>query len=379
MMIKRLLKSKWSFVLMLVAWLLLIWVQTFTGIANGDSDISIFSVLGISALALLVTFIYGCNLFAWDDKFEFFYDEENDSHEEIFEREDGEEEIFLRKLMREIQKKKVIQSPGLRKSMSVVLALAVFCLFSFASADWGGGIDLLSDSTEMELGWWIINKKYIFDVLILVVFPVWTTFIIRKISESGCSVGAVVSGVIQILALTMMGFLLYMKLPNIWLLEMAFINTLALILAVKGYLWKNIYKKENVVALIVEYVLFWIMLLSMFTYDGQTFAGFMGVQNSFDSSIPSSYISNVSKILKNASFVGQSPALLKDPFVLDFMKDRSNPLLTALFYQGWCSAIILIIVEIIFMIATAIVLVRNKRKDGKAGTRLYSSHYVCSE
>lgn len=368
-MIEKLLKSKWNPVIMLVAWLLLIWVRTFTGIANGDSEISVFSVLTTSALALCATLICGWNLYVWDDEIEFFYKEQNGSHKEVevseWEDDEEEEEFFLTGFARKTREKTIIQSPGLRKSLLVVLVLAVFCLFSFASADWGGCIDLFSDSNDMGLGWWTMNKKYIYDILILVVFPVWSTFIIRKISESRCSAGAVASGLIQILALTMMGFLLYMRLSKIWLIEMAFMNTLTLILAVRGYLWKNIHKKGNTIALLIGYALFWIMLLLMIPYNGQTFAGFMGVQNIFDLSIPGSYISNVNKILENAPFVGQSLVLLKDPYILDFMRCRNNPLLAALFYGGWCSAIALIIVEIIFVMAAAAVLTRSKRKDGR--------------
>ena len=327
---------------MLVTWLFLIWMRTFTGIVNGDSEISVFGVLRTSALTLFVTFICGWNMYVWDDEIKFFYKERNGS-----------------------QGRTVIQSPGLRKSMLVVLALAVVCLFSFASIGWGGCIDLFSDSNDIAFGWWTINKKYIYDVLILVVFPVWSTFIIRKISESRCSVGAVASGLIQILALTMMGFLLYMGFSNIWLAEMAFMNTLTLILAVRGYLWKNIPKKGNAIALIIGYALFWFMLLLRSTYNGQILAGFLGGQNVFDPLIPGSYISNVNKILKNASFVGPSLFLIKDPYVLDFMRGRNNPLLAALFYGGWCSAITLIIVEIIFVMAAAAVLTHNKRKDGR--------------
>lgn len=327
---------------MLVTWLFLIWMRTFTGIVNGDSEISVFGVLRTSALTLFVTFICGWNMYVWDDEIKFFYKERNGS-----------------------QGRTVIQSPGLRKSMLVVLALAVVCLFSFASIGWGGCIDLFSDSNDIAFGWWTINKKYIYDVLILVVFPVWSTFIIRKISESRCSVGAVASGLIQILALTMMEFLLYMGFSNIWLAEMAFMNTLTLILAVRGYLWKNIPKKGNAIALIIGYALFWFMLLLRSTYNGQILAGFLGGQNVFDPLIPGSYISNVNKILKNASFAGPSLFLIKDPYVLDFMRGRNNPLLAALFYGGWCSAITLIIVEIIFVMAAAAVLTHNKRKDGR--------------
>lgn len=349
---RRILKSKRSFVIMLAAWLLLLWARTFTGIANGDCEVAVFGVLAVSVMALLGTCIGGYCLFALGDAYKLFY-EEDKSREEISEWEDEEEAVM--------------QSPGLRKSLLVVLVLAVFCLFSFASAEWNGNWDLFRDSTYMELGWWAfdVNKKYFFDVLVLAVFPVWSTFIIRKISESRCTAGAAASGIVQILALTIMGFLLYMRLSNIWLAEMALLNTLTLILAVRGYLWKNIQKKGNVVALLIGYVLFWVLLFSLFPCQEQTLAGFMGAQDAFDPSISGSYISNVNKILENASFVGQSPVLLRDPYVLEFMRGRNNPLLSALFYGGWCSVIVLLMIEILFVLAAAAVLIRNKRKDGR--------------
>ena len=343
-MTEKVSKGKWNLVIMLVAWLLLLWARTFTGIANGDSEISVFSVLGTSAFALFISFFCGWNLYVWDDDIKLFYKEQNSLHHE---------------------EKRDMQSPGLRKSLLVVLALTVLYLFSFASVQWGGCIDLFSDQNDIVLGWWTIHKNYMYDILILVVFPIWSTFIIRKISESRCAAGAVASGLIQILALTMMGFLLYMRFSHIWLAEMAFINILTLVLAVRGYLWETIHKKGNAAALLIGYALLWILLLLRFTDYGQILTGFMGGQNPFASLISGSYISNVNRILEKASFFGQSPLLLKDPYVLDFMRSRNNPLHTALFYGGWCAAIVLIIVEVIFVMAAAVLLIRNKRRDGR--------------
>lgn len=58
-MIKKLLKSKWSMVIMIVAWLLLIWARTFTGTASGTDDTSVWSILWSSVVAIACTFIYG--------------------------------------------------------------------------------------------------------------------------------------------------------------------------------------------------------------------------------------------------------------------------------------------------------------------------------
>ena len=53
---------------------------------------------------------------------------------------------------------------GLGTSLCVVLVLAFFCMFSYATADWKKWIDLFNDSTYMRIGCWNINKKSIFDI-----------------------------------------------------------------------------------------------------------------------------------------------------------------------------------------------------------------------
>lgn len=374
-MIKKLLKSKWSMVIMIVAWLLLIWARTFTGMASGTDDTSVWSILWSSVVAIACTFIYGANIFAWDDEIGFFYEDDeetsleeyNDKEDdgEIMEEEAEEEEEFLRELADRIHEESNAQNPALKRSLLVVMILAAFCLFSFASAEWNGWIDLFSDRTYMEIGFCTFNKKYIFDVLMIVLFPLWTTFIIRKIAESRCAAGAVMSGAVQILTLTLLGFLLYMRLPNIWLLETAFINSLTLVRAVKAYLWRNASRKGNVVALLICYILFWVLLMSMFTYSGQTIAEFMGIQNLSDASIPSSYVSNVRTIMREVAFVGQSSSLLENPYVAEFMMERTNPIIGALFYGGWSAAILLVLVSIVFVLTAGAILIRNKRRDGR--------------
>lgn len=281
------------------------------------------------------------------------------------EAEEEDEDEFLRELADRIHEESNAQNPALKRSLLVVMILVAFCLFSFASAEWNGWIDLFSDRTYMEIGFCTFNKKYIFDVLMIVLFPLWTTFIIRKIAESRCAAGAVMSGAVQILTLTLLVFLLYMRLPNIWLLEMAFINSLTLVIAVKAYLWRNASRKGNVVALLIGYILFWVLLMSMFTYSGQTIAEFMGIQNLSDASIPSSYVSNVRTIMREAAFVGQSSSLLENPYVAEFMMERTNPIIGALFYGGWSAAILLVLVSIVFVLTAGAILIHNKRRDGR--------------
>jgi len=358
-MIKKILKSKWSPLIMLICWLLLLWSRTFIGLANG-CETSAFDILRISVLTLVFTFMWGCNLFLWDDETGFFYeDDEPEVTEKPFHEEEGD---LFEKLSCRFSGTTDGYSSGLRTSLCVVLVLAVFCMFSFAMAGWADWLDLFSDSTYMQIGWWSINKKYIFDVLMLIIFPAWSTFILRKVKESDFSIKAVYSGSVQILALTLMGFLLYMRISNIWLVELAVVNVVTLILAVRSYIWKDVRKKGNVVALLILYALVWIALLAMFYHNGQSVADYMGFA---DSSPMNSYFTNISKILENASVTGQSSVLVNDPYVLQFLEDCHYLLPSILFYSGWLPAILLMVVEVVFMISSAGVIVQNQRHDGR--------------
>lgn len=382
---------------MLATWLVLIWSRTFIGMANGCGTTAL-EILGKCALTVFLTFVWGCGLYAWDDETGFFYKEdETDRFTLISEKEDSDdtdageadsaetedvadagvseaqagcedeepdtvERLFMQLLETENCHRELVNSSGLRNSLYVVLTLTVICLLSFALSGWTDWLDLFSDSTYMQIGWFCINKKYVYDVMAVIIFPLWTTFIIRKMKESEFTASAVVSGIMQILALTLIGFLLYMGRSNIWLIEMAVLNVITLILAVRGYAWKNIRKKGNALALLIMYALFWITLISIFHHSGQSVAGFMGFT---DTTRATSYFTNVHKIAENASFVGQSGTLLNDPYVISFMKDSHYLIPGALFYGGWLPTILLILVEVIFIVVLAGVLVQAREYDGR--------------
>lgn len=357
-MVKKILKSKWSLFIMLICWLLLLWSRTFIGVANG-CETSSFDIIGKSILTLVTTFMWGCNLFVWDDEIKFFYkNSEVKVPEESFY--DGED--FFEKKSSGLSGTTDGYSIGLRTSLCVVLVLSFFCMFSFAMADWTEWIDLFSDSTYMKIAWWSINKKYIFDILMVVIFPVWSTFILRKVKESYFSIKAVFSGSIQILVLTLIGYLLYMRRPNIWIVELAVMNVVTLILAVRSYIWKETKKKGNVVALIVLYALVWIGLLAVFYHSGQSIYDYMGFT---DSNSMNSYFVNVRKIFEKSVFIGQSEILLKDPYVLQFLEGSHYLLPSIWFYSGWLLAILLMVLEVVFIISTAGVIIQNQRHDGR--------------
>lgn len=388
-MIRKVLKSNWSLVITLAATMIMIWSRTFIGMANGCGTTA-FEILGQCALKVFLTFVWGCSLYAWDDETGFFYkDDETNSSMPIYGKEDSDETVTSEAdsvkieaaegsdlseeceglddeesdvLETENSHREPVHSSGLRNSLCVVLALTIICLLSFALSGWTDRLDLFGDSTYMQIVWFCINKKYVYDVLAVIIFPIWTTFIIRKIKESEFTAGAVLSGITQILALTLIGFLLYMKRPNIWPIEMAVLNVITLILAVRGYVWKNIRKKGNATALLILYAMFWIVLISIFNHNGQSFTSYIGFT---DTTQANSCFTNVHKIAENASFVGQSRNLLNDPYVISFMKDSHYLIPSVLFYGGWLPTILLMLVEVIFIVALAGVLIPSRENDGR--------------
>lgn len=156
----------------------------------------------------------------------------------------------------------------LRKSMLAVCVLSLLCLLGFAFEMWTD-ITVFTDATYINIGIFTINKKYMFDPLLFLVFPIWTQCIFRGIREEGYKVKSVFSAAIQLLVLSLISFLLFMKLPNIWLIELAMIESIVIISAIKKYIWKHCSEKiGNILALFGAYELFWCSLLSFFYKSG---------------------------------------------------------------------------------------------------------------
>jgi len=358
-MIRKLMNdNKWCMAIMIATWLLFIWVRTFTGITGSSAVMPDWDILGLSIVTVVCTFLLGLTIIFSDDKNDFFYENNEVSVEDLYDPEDKEiteEDLeFMRRLVDIYYDKPNAQFQALRKSLLAVVILAAFFLFSFISAKWSGWIDLFRDSTYMVI-----------DVLMIVLFPLWATFLIRKIAESRCAAGVVILGTVQILMLTLLGFFLCMQLGNIWLIKLEFINCLTLILAVKEYLWNQIDKKKNAIVMLIGYVLFWVLLLSMLTHSGQTVAEFLGIENPSDLYSPGSYVSIVWTIMKEAAFVGKNFALLRNPYVIDLIITSTNPIIRALLYSGWLAAILFVLVSIIFVFTAWVTLIRGKRRDGR--------------
>lgn len=318
----------------IACWLAFIWLRTFTYMTNYEGGTGAYGFLKIGAVTLGLTLLYwfclqlngGCSTLM-----SILFDDEDDEIEDLLEE-------------CEIEKGK--NWSALHKSMLGVCALAFLCLLGFAFEMWTD-ITVFTDVTYINIGFFTINKKYMLDPILFIVFPLWVQRIFRGIREEDYKVKSVFSASIQLIVLSLISFLLFMKLPNIWLIELAMSESVVIISAIKKYVWKQCSgKKGNTIALFGVYELFWCSLLAVFYHLGMTVSQYT-YGNSW-----SEYQVNVRTLLGRAAALGKSEVLSSNQTVLDFLANRNNYLLASLYYGGWVAAVVVIALLVAFLLLT---------------------------
>ena len=255
---------------------------------------------------------------------------------------DNDAEDLLEECGDEVKKKWSI----LHKSMLGVCVVAFLCLLGFALEMWTD-ITVFTDATYISIEFLTINKKYMFDPTIFIVFPFWTQCIFRGIREENYKIKSVISASIQLIMLSLISFLLFMKLPNIWLIELAMMESIIIISAIKKYIWKQcIGKKGNVLTLFCVYELFWCFLIAVFYKPGMTVSQYTYGNNWCE------YQMNIKTLFSGASVFGKSEMLSSNQAVVDFLINRNNYLLAGIYYGGWVATIAVIGLQIAFLFAT---------------------------
>lgn len=185
-MIKSKKGYKISVLLSIVCWLTFIWLRTFTYMASYDEGTGVYSFLIFAVITLLGTFFYWSLLKPAENGswFSILFDDEPEDYIEEMPGGDGKRWCIL------------------RKSMLAMGSLAFLCLLSFVFEMWTD-ITVFTDSTYITIGFLNINKKYMFDPILFIVFPLWTQMIFRGIREEYYSMKAVISGVMQLLMLSL--------------------------------------------------------------------------------------------------------------------------------------------------------------------------------
>lgn len=326
----------------IACWLALIWLRTFTYMTNYDGETGVFSFLIAAVITMGMTLFYWFIIKPGDNStlMSILFDDDMGDFLEEF---DDDMEYFLEECDSVCEKRWSI----LRKSMLGLCVVAFLCLLAFAFEMWTD-ITVFTDATYINIGFLTINKKYMFDPILFIVFPLWAQIIFRGLREEGYKFKSVFSASLQLMLLSLISYLLFMKLPNIWLIELAMIESIVVISAIKKYAWKQgSGKKGNILALIGVYELFWFTLLSVFHRSGQTFSQYV-YGNSWNE-----YQENVRQLMDGTITFGESSKLLSNHMVLDsLITNKNNYFFSGLYFGGWVAAVVLLALLVVFLIAT---------------------------
>lgn len=189
----------------------------------------------------------------------------------------------------------------------------------------------------------IISKKYIFDICIAVFFPVIVEYILKSIVNEKFSHKSIVCGITAILLVSLVEYLLFFAMRNIWLVDMAVINLLTLTVGVMKYVipQKKV-RKGNIIGILILYALIYIFLFFLLSYGS-------GLSEFLYGATWDEYREGAWFIVKNASLFGTSEQLLSSVYIHDWLINRNNYILQLLFYGGWVAVVGLIAFMIAFL------------------------------
>lgn len=199
---------------------------------------------------------------------------------------------------------------------------------------------------ELVFGWLEIPKKYLFDVWAIVWFPIRIGSIFKAMKKERFTFRSIINGCIVICGITIEEILIFRPMSNIWLVDLAILNTVTLILAVWKYVIPDInVRNGNAIAGIFLYIIGRVCLLPLQCDNwGNGFASFMYSGNWNDVKPV------ISEVISNASFWGTSEYLKNSSSIHVWLVDWNRPVLQLLYYGGWVSVLFLLLM-IVFLLS----------------------------
>lgn len=339
-MIKNKLGYRTAVVISAVIWLIFVWLHTFTFLTCYEEASGIYRFLLGAVFAMFITLLWWFCLKPDNDPSIFgkIFEEEEDYLEDI-----GIVEM-LQERTDEFDRKEKKWSI-LQKSMCFVVGMAFVFFLAFIFEKQENITFFTTDEYYIDLGFFAFNKKYMYDPILFIMLPVWMQTIFRGMREESSVRKCVVSGCVQIPMLSLMSYLFFEEMHTVWIIELTIIEIIIVIAGIRKYLWKT-GKKSNIIALLIIYVIFWCVLLSILHCPGQTFAEYSYGGDWGE------YKKIVSELLAGASDFGVSADLVHNMRLSEFLLNRNNYLLSALYYGGWIEAGFVIVLLVLFLTAT---------------------------
>ncbi len=131
----------------------------------------------------------------------------------------------------------------------------------------------ITDQNKICIGFIEIHKKWIFDVWVIILFPTIVMILEKAVVKvnSNKNKFAAVSVVVLV---SLFGFLIFHKLGNAWLVNMALLNVVT-VLSFVLYMHHNCMEEiGKCLCMSILYALFWIFLLLLNRRVGQSFTGY---------------------------------------------------------------------------------------------------------
>ena len=206
------------------------------------------------------------------------------------------------------------------------------------------------------------RTAYLYDLIVLFIFPLWTGFAVKKMRDSQFRTSTVVFGVIQILALSIVEILLFKELSGNSMFLLLYFNLSTVLVEIKLFVWENCKKRWISVLLFFAYGVFLTGVLLVLAGSVQALPAYIGIALTGDAS-SSYYQANLTKLLDFTTVRGASAVLTNDPSVVNFVAASHNPLFCAIYYNGWRGVYLLLAVEALFLFSIIFLMEKEPAKN----------------
>lgn len=189
-------------------------------------------------------------------------------------------------------------------------------------------------SKEIYFFGYAMPKKYLFDLVIIIFFPVSVASILN-FAGIRHNVPAKITGILEILLLNIMGYFLFYGLGYIWLVNMAVLNIITVSAALHHMqVFANRMNGDRI-ACVILCLLLHIILLAVMKKGGVDLCSSL-YQGDWDN-----YQGCVRKLMEGADFWGQSHELRLMSRVQEVLLcGHGNFIHSLLYYFGWSSVVI---------------------------------------
>lgn len=188
-----------------------------------------------------------------------------------------------------------------------------------------------------------ISKSFLFDIYAIIIFPCLIDMLFKEIVRKEFERESLLSGYLQIIGITLLGYVFFSPLNNIWLAVLMGVNIVTLICAVYKYFWLKD-EQDKIIIFLSCYIVGWVILMAVLYCQSE--GDFLQYR------IPGEwnyYQENVRLLMEKASIFGTSQELLEITKIPFFLVHNSNYIHQLLVYGGWAAVIVVLFILAVFL------------------------------